>query len=78
MDIRSGDRVMVNLAPFIGSKVRSRQSVPCEVLAVREDALQIVTEYPCRRCELWVDLVWLDDVIDGAETPARKKRLVPA
>ncbi len=70
MDIRPGDRVSVNLAPFIGSKCRSRQSVPCEVLAVDEDfGLQVAAEHPCRRCVLCVDPDWVDERLPDRAEP---------
>lgn len=62
---------MVNLAPFIGLKAPSRQSVPCEVLAIEEARVQVATEYPFRRCVLWVELCW----IEGKRQP--KRHLVP-
>ena len=34
MNVREGDRVAVNIAPFIGSALRSEQTIPCTVLAV--------------------------------------------
>ena len=39
MEIQKGDRVLVNVAPFIGSIMRSNESIPCEVLDV--DGIQV-------------------------------------
>ena len=54
MSVRQGDRVLVNIAPFIGSTIRSEQSVPCRVLGVRVDEVQVCPEPPCREVTLWV------------------------
>lgn len=54
-----GDRVRVNLAPFIGAAAKSDQWIACEVLAVEPDRLLVVPELPYRRVELWVDAKWV-------------------
>ena len=60
MDIQKGDRVLVNVAPFIGSVMRGGESIPCEVLDV--DGLQVYvrTEPPYRGVSLWVLSSWVD------------------
>jgi hypothetical protein len=60
MDIQKGDRVLVNVAPFIGSIMRSEDSIPCEVLDV--DGIQVLVraEPPYRGAELWVLSSWID------------------
>lgn len=60
MDIKKGDRVLVNVAPFIGSIMRSDESIPCEVLDV--DGIQVLVraEPPCRQVSLWVLSSWVD------------------
>ena len=60
MDIREGNWVMVNLAPFIGSKVRSKQSVECKVTAVEGDRVQVTTEFPYRNVTLWILPRWIE------------------
>jgi hypothetical protein len=60
MDIREGNHVMVNLAPFIGSKVRSGQSVACRVTAVEGDHVQVTTEFPYRSVTLWIPPRWIE------------------
>ena len=60
MDIRVGDQVLVNVAPFIGSLRRNRQSVACEVLAVHGDEVEIRTLAPCREVCLTVEQFWID------------------
>jgi hypothetical protein len=57
--------VLVNLAPFIGSLRRQRESVPCRVLAVDGRQVEVLTEFPCRDCSLWVASSWIDG---GAES----------
>ena len=34
MSVHRGDRVLVNVAPFIGSALRAKQSISCEVVDV--------------------------------------------
>ncbi len=60
MDIREGKRVVVNLAPFIGAGVRSKQSIPCMVTAVEGDRVQVTTEYPYRSVTLWIAPRWIE------------------
>jgi hypothetical protein len=60
MNIRVGNRVMVNLAPFIGSKVRSLQSIPCQVRAVEGGHLQVTSEFPYRSVTLWIPPRWIE------------------
>ncbi len=60
MDLAAGDRVLVNVAPFIGSERRVKDSVTCEILAVTEDSVQVRPEPPCRGVELWVQTRWIE------------------
>jgi hypothetical protein len=60
MDIREGNRVRVNLAPFIGARVRSKQSVSCVVTAVEEARIQVTTGYPYRSVTLWIAPRWIE------------------
>ena len=60
MDIQIGDRVLVNVAPFIGSARRNREYVPCRVLAVDETRAQVCTEEPYRTVALWVASSWIE------------------
>jgi len=61
MAIRAGDRVLVNVAPFIGSARRSKDSVPCEVLEVAGARMRVATEPPCCKVDLWVEAAWIDE-----------------
>jgi hypothetical protein len=70
MDFETGDRVQVNLAPFIGAAARCRDSILCTVLAVHEGRVQVRTEPPYREVVLWVASSWV-------EGRAKKKRPAP-
>jgi len=65
MSFRQGDRVLVNVAPFIGAARRSKESVPCAIRAVTEDRIQVSPEAPYRRIVLWVDRAWVDRKLDA-------------
>jgi hypothetical protein len=60
MEIQKGDRVLVNVAPFIGSIMRSNESVPCEVLDVDGIQVHVRAEPPYRDVSLWVLSSWID------------------
>jgi hypothetical protein len=60
MEFRQGDRVQVNLAPFIGSRRRSRHSVPCRVLALCGACVEVEPEPPYRPLRLQVLPEWID------------------
>jgi hypothetical protein len=70
VDFATGDRVQVNLAPFIGAAVPCRDSVFCTVLAVDDEQVQVRTEPPYREVVLWVASSWV-------EGRAKKKRPAP-
>jgi hypothetical protein len=73
MILKPGDRVLVNIAPFIGSMKRSEDSIPCEVLDVDGAEVQVRTEQPYRTVSLWVLASWVDSVI----TPGKRPLAVP-
>jgi hypothetical protein len=60
MDVQIGDRVLVNLAPFIGSARRCMDSVPCGVTEVDGTRIRVSTEVPHRLVDLWVPARWVD------------------
>ena len=60
MEIQKGDRVLVNLAPFIGSIMRSNESIPCEILDVDGIQVHIRAEPPYREASLWILSSWID------------------
>ncbi len=70
MEYHEGDHVRVNLAPFIGSVMRSKQSVPCKILAVDGIHVEVSSEYPCREVALWVLSSWIEEVVVSATTAA--------
>ena len=60
MEIRQGDRVSVNVAPFIGSPHRHRETVPCSVLAIDLPRVQVCPEEPYREISIWVLSDWIE------------------
>jgi hypothetical protein len=70
MEVRKGDWVLVNLAPFIGSSQRSRVGVPCRVLAVTATHVEVVTEQPFREVSLCVLSTWIERKLEPDPEPA--------
>lgn len=70
MDVHIGDRVMVNVAPFIGSVMRGCELIPCEVIDVDELQVLVRTEPPYREVTLWVLSNWVE------EHPQQKQELL--
>ena len=60
MNIQEGDQVLVNLAPFIGSRRRSKEAIPCRVIAIDGPHIEISTHDPYRELSLWVEKTWID------------------
>jgi hypothetical protein len=60
MQIQKGDRVLVNVAPFIGSIMRSDESILCEVLDVDGIQVHVRAEPPYRPVSLWILSSWVD------------------
>jgi hypothetical protein len=60
MEIRKGDCVLVNLAPFIGSARRNEEAVPCRVLAIDGPHVEVRPEPPYREFSLRVERTWID------------------
>lgn len=73
MEIHSGDQLFVNLAPFIGSPVRSRHRVLCRAVAVEEGLVHVIVEPPCREVEMWVEPQWVE-----SESPRAARRSRPS
>ncbi len=67
MDIRCGDRVLVNLAPFIGATDPSHESVPCEILVVEGARVQVRPVFPYREMALWIDRTWVEGELTEQE-----------
>lgn len=62
MDVRKGDRVLVNVAPFIGSVMRSNESIPCEVIDVNGLQVHVRAEPPYRDASLWILSSWIENL----------------
>jgi hypothetical protein len=76
MDLRVGDQVLVNVAPFIGSLRRNKQSVACEVLEVRGDEIEIRALAPCREVCLTIERFWVDRMVAPLSSrPSREPAL---
>jgi hypothetical protein len=60
MEIQKGDHVLVNVAPFIGSIMRSHESIPCEILEVDGIQVHVRAEPPYREVSLWILSSWID------------------
>ncbi len=67
MGIRKDDCVLVNLAPFIGSMMRSRETVVCRVLEVDGIHVHVATEPPYREVSLWVLASWIEGPAEQVE-----------
>lgn len=59
MDIHEGDRVIVNLAPFIGSSVPSKHVVTCRVITIHDETVEVATEPPYRSLKLEISRGWV-------------------
>ncbi|MCU0959436.1 MAG: hypothetical protein MUF48_04965 [Pirellulaceae bacterium] len=64
---RVGDRILVNVAPFIGSPRRQRDAVSCRVLQVEGPWVRVCTECPCRDMDVWVSECWIEALLDRAD-----------
>ncbi len=67
MEMQAGDRVLVNVAPFIGAARRNKDSVPCRVIEVDAGRVRVRTEPPYRTVELWIHERWIDGRLEEAE-----------
>ena len=75
MDIRQGEHVLVNLAPFIGSSRRSSESIACNVRAIDDTRVEVETEEPYRRFSLWVASTWIDGKVEVPRPHFRRQVL---
>lgn len=73
--VKQGDAIMVNLAPFIGSAQRSKESVPCLVVAVEGGDVQVRTRHPFRDISLRVQSDWIDAGLDHNVTEVERAGL---
>jgi hypothetical protein len=77
MDIQKGNRVLVNVAPFIGSWHRNKDSIPCRVLSVKESSIEIATEPPYRELSMWISPNWVEGLVDHNICPSQKDNREP-
>jgi hypothetical protein len=61
MDIHKGDRVLVNIAPFIGATLPGKSCVSCRVLEVDGVHVHVCTVPPYREVDLWVLSTWVQE-----------------
>ena len=64
MDIKKGNRVLINIAPFIASLHRAKDSIPCRVLSVKESCVEVATEYPYRELSMWLSATWIEKLLE--------------
>jgi hypothetical protein len=67
MDLRKGDHVLVNAAPFIGSRRRNLESIPCRILSVHQSHVEVCTMQPYREFSLWVGSDWIERKLEHRE-----------
>ncbi len=70
MNIQEGDQVLVNLAPFIGSTRRSKEAIPCRVVAIDGPHVEVRTDHPYRELSLRVARSWIDAGLGRDASPA--------
>ena len=58
--MKKGDKVRINVTAFTGIYKRSKDSVECEVLDVKENEIYVSVNPPCAHRILWVDKKWVD------------------
>jgi len=64
MYLQKGNRVLVNVAPFIASLRRNKDSIPCRILSVKETSVEVATEYPYRQISMWISPSWIEELIN--------------
>ena len=72
MNVQKGSRVLVNVAPFIGSWQRCKDSIPCRVLSIKESSLEIVTEHPYRELSMWISPSWIEGLLEPDYRPSQE------
>jgi hypothetical protein len=77
MNIQKGNRVLVNVAPFIGSWHRTKDSIPCRVLSVKESSIEIATEPPYRELSMWISPSWIEGIVDHNFCPSHEDKREP-
>jgi hypothetical protein len=77
MNIQKGNRVLVNIAPFIGSWQRSKDTITCRVLAIKESFIEVATEYPHRELSMWVSPSWIEGLAGPDLCPPQEDNREP-
>jgi len=77
MNIQKGNRVLVNVAPFIGSWQRSKDSIPCRVLSIKESSIEVATEPPYRELSMWILPSWIEGLVDHDFCPSQEDNHEP-
>lgn len=72
MDIQKGNRVLVNVAPFIGSPQPCKESIPCRVLSVKDTYVEVETELPYRQLSIWVSSGWIEEILEPDFCPTQE------
>jgi hypothetical protein len=75
MDIQKGNRVLVNVAPFIGSSRPGKDSIPCRVLSVKEGFVEVETEFPYRQLSIWVSSSWIETILEPDFCPPNEDEI---
>jgi hypothetical protein len=60
-DLRVSGSVRVNVAAFTGARLRSGESIPCDLLETDTDKLLVRTRFPQRVFTMWVSKEWIDE-----------------
>lgn len=68
MDLGVGELVLVDIAAFTASRLRNRETIPCEVLEIDADQLLIRTRFPYRVFKMWVGRESIQAAVRGAES----------
>jgi hypothetical protein len=67
MDIQVGDWVLVNVAPFIGSSRRHEENIPCEVVGLCDEQVEVQTQSPYREIRLFVARNWVERKLEPSK-----------
>lgn len=68
MNIGVGDLVQVNAAAFVGSWLRNKESIPCEVLEMEPGRIHVRTQWPYRMFTMWVNNEWIEETENLVKT----------
>jgi hypothetical protein len=60
MEIRKGEHVNVNVAPFIGCARPGAETIPCEVIETDGPFLRVRAQPPYRGATMWILSTWIE------------------